>query len=248
MCKPLSQPPPPPGLGAVPALGLTLPGLASTVMGLAAMQLIRLAGVPGAAPHWLAASTTFALGAMLVLGAMRRSYPHARFGSCNAVTLLRMAMVCALAVPVMAGSSAGWLIAGIASLALALDGVDGALARRSGLASRFGARFDMEVDAALALVLALHAYYGAALGVWVLILGVMRYAFVAAGLLLPWLRADLPQRFRRKLICVMQLAALIVLQLPDLAPAPARLIAGGATTALLWSFAVDILDLWRRRA
>jgi phosphatidylglycerophosphate synthase len=38
---------------------------------------------------------------------------------------------------------------------LALDGLDGWLARRFGLASAYGARFDMEVDGFLILVLAL---------------------------------------------------------------------------------------------
>ena len=43
----------------------------------------------------------------------------------------------------------------------ALDGVDGWLARRSGIASAFGARFDMEIDALLILVLAVLAWRSA---------------------------------------------------------------------------------------
>ena len=39
-----------------------------------------------------------------------------------------------------------------------LDGVDGRLARKYGASSRFGARFDMEVDAVLICVLALLAW------------------------------------------------------------------------------------------
>ena len=41
--------------------------------------------------------------------------------------------------------------------ALALDGVDGQVARRTGTASELGARFDMEVDAFLILVLSVAA-------------------------------------------------------------------------------------------
>ena len=44
-------------------------------------------------------------------------------------------------------------MAALAGFALALDGVDGHLARRFDQVSDFGARFDMEVDAALILVL-----------------------------------------------------------------------------------------------
>ena len=48
----------------------------------------------------------------------------------------------------------------------------------------------MEVDAFLLLVLS--AYVGQDLGWWVLVIGLLRYAFVAAGWALPWMRATLP--------------------------------------------------------
>ena len=41
----------------------------------------------------------------------------------------------------------------LSSVALALDGVDGQVARRTRTVSALGARFDMEVDAFLVLVL-----------------------------------------------------------------------------------------------
>ena len=45
----------------------------------------------------------------------------------------------------------------------ALDGVDGWLARRRGMSSAFGARFDMEIDALLVQVLAILVWrYGKA--------------------------------------------------------------------------------------
>ena len=135
----------------------------------------------------------------------------------------------------------------IAATALALDGLDGWLARRSGLASAFGARFDMEVDAALALILALHALAGTAVGPEVLLLGLARYAFVAAMAPWPWLARPLPQRFRRKAVCVLQLAALIVLLLPPLPPEAAVTLARIATVALAYSFGADILWLARHR-
>ena len=79
------------------------------------------------------------------------------------------------------------MLVALAAVALVLDAVDGWVARRTGTVSALGARFDMEVDAFLILVLS---------GVrrrdvrpwWVLAIGAARYAFVAAGWLLPWMR------------------------------------------------------------
>ncbi|MCZ0960119.1 CDP-alcohol phosphatidyltransferase family protein [Paracoccus benzoatiresistens] len=194
-----------------------------------------------------AAAAGFLLAAAGIGILMRRHYPHPRMGACNMVTLLRTALVCALLAPLADGRGAGWAVAAVAMVALVLDGADGWLARRAGLVSRFGARFDMEVDAALALTLCLHVLAGAGPGPEALFLGLARYAFVAAGLALPWMRADLPPRFRRKVVCVLQLAMLILLQTPLLAQTPALWLTRLTVLALLWSFATDILWLWRRR-
>ncbi|WJS86636.1 CDP-alcohol phosphatidyltransferase family protein [Paracoccus sp. TOH] len=231
-----------------PAAGIPAQVAASTAMGVFAMQALRLAGIGGTAAGWLAASALYLGGCAMILAQMRRSYPHDRIGGCNAVTLLRAAIACALLAPLADGAAAGWAVAIVGGVALALDGVDGWLARRSGLVSGFGARFDMEVDAAFALTLALHAWLGTALGPGVLLLGVLRYGFAAAGLVLPWLRAELPQRQRRKAICVLQLATLILLQTPLPGHAQAGFLAWFATAALALSFALDIRWLWRRRS
>ena len=59
------------------------------------------------------------VGALLVgagvAGLMRRTYPHDRIGGCNAVTLLRAGLVCALLMPLAAGDAAGWGVAGVAA-------------------------------------------------------------------------------------------------------------------------------------
>lgn len=202
----------------------------------------------GSTDALMAATSVFLLVCWTVALLIGRTYPHHRLGACNVVTLMRAALVCALLVPLADGRPAGWGVAAVAAVALALDGVDGWLARRSGLVSRFGARFDVEVDAALALVLSLHALSGTIVGAEVLLLGLIRYAFVIAGLFLPWLTADLPPSDRRKFICVLQLAALITLQPPllndDLAVWGARL----AAAAVILSFAVDVRFLWERRS
>lgn len=193
------------------------------------------------------AAAVFLLATALVAEAMRRHYPHDRVGACNGVTLIRLALTTALLTPLAAGAAGGWIVAAVAGTALMLDGVDGFLARRSGLVSQFGGRFDMEVDAGLALVLALHALAAGPLGPEVLILGLMRYAFVAGGAIWPWIKAPLPSSLARKTVCVMQLATLIALQLPPMPPEAATVLARLAGLALVWSFGRDLLWLWRHR-
>jgi len=183
----------------------------------------------------------------IVVARMPGVYFHDRFGLCNLVTLLRAALVAVLAGLLWDGAQ-GWTVLIIATVGLALDGVDGWLARRAGLTSAFGARFDMETDAALALVLAAHAWLAGMTGPEILILGLTRYVFVLAFWPFPWLAAPLPDRFGRKLVCVVQIAALILLQVPGLPPPGAALIAWPAVAALLWSFGRDTVWLWRNRA
>lgn len=222
---------------------------------------VGMAGVPGLAAIWaafvftngtapglLGAVLIFVLVCLAMVLAMRDGYPHDRIGGCNRVTLLRMALAAALLVPMNAGLPGGWIVAGIAAAALMLDGVDGHLARHSGLESRFGARFDIEADAAMALVLSLHIIAGRDMIPEALILGFIRYGFVLAQGPWPWLRADLPPRRWRKGVCVLQLSALILLQLPAIGPDAAAVVARLAAGALILSFAVDVRWLWRHRS
>ena len=194
-------------------------------------------------------SFTAAVGAFAVL--MHRRHPHPRLGAANVVTLVRMAIVALLLGIVTAGGvaltvPAVAVVVGAGALALALDGVDGLLARRQGTASPFGASFDMEVDAAFGLVLAILAMQGPA-GPIALVLGLPRYLFAIAVALLPWLNGPLDERYSRKVVCVVQLIALLALQLPVL-PVPASLaLVAGTGVALGWSFGIDVRALWRRR-
>jgi len=178
---------------------------------------------------------------------LRRSFPHGSLGLCNAVTLLRMSLVAALLASVLSGADASWAVFAIASVALSLDGVDGWLARRQAMVSAFGARFDMEVDAALALTLAINAALVGPAGALALVLGPPRYGFAVASMMLPWMQGDLPERFSRKVVCVVQLGALIPLQAPGFPAAWAGPAVGLTAGALIWSFALDIRFLWRRR-
>lgn len=207
-------------MGHIVFSGITLPAFAAAVV-------IHACAV--AAAGWL----------------LLRHYPHDRLGLCNAVTLSRMVLTASLVMPLVAGAANTWAVLGVALLALALDGVDGWLARREGLVSTFGARFDIEVDSAFALVLSLLAYASGSAGALVLMLGLPRYVFSAAGVFLPWLNGPLPERASRKVICVIQLATLMVLQVPG-AVATAPLVSF-VLALLLWSFGRDVAWLWRER-
>lgn len=192
----------------------------------------------------------FGLGALVAGAGLRRSYPHAEFGVCNLITLTRLALTAALAAPLVAAGpptdAVLWLAFGIAASSLLLDGVDGWAARRAGLASGFGARFDMEVDSAFALLLAVLAWQTGQAGVWVLVLGLPRYAFLAAGAIWPQLTRPVPDSLFRKTACVLQIGALVAFLVPT-APAaltvPAAML---AALALSWSFLRDVRMLLSR--
>src|SRR5262245_823942 len=85
-------------------------------------------------------------------------HPHPRLGTANRITLLRAGIACLIAAraidPNPFGAPERWLLSAIAGAALLLDAADGWAARRQQMASVFGARFDMEVDAFAILVLA----------------------------------------------------------------------------------------------
>ena len=175
----------------------------------------------------------------------RQHHPHATFGAANYVTLIRAALtlvllwIATLQPEPRLAWMAGWMAGGVA----ALDGLDGWLARRSGMSSPFGARFDMETDAALLLVLSVLALRFGKAGPWVLLIGLLRYLFVAAGWLMPWLSGPLTPTRRGKTVAVIQMVTLaVILVLPPLVASTAAAI---ALALLVWSFGIDIARLWR---
>jgi phosphatidylglycerophosphate synthase len=143
--------------------------------------------------------------------------------------------------------SIGWTVVFIGIVAVLLDGVDGWVARRTGTASAFGMRFDMETDAALVLVLALLAWRFGKAGPWILLAGLLRYIFVGAGWVLPWMRRPLTPSFRGRLMCVVQIVTLIVAIAPIVQPPASGAIAACGLAALCYSFVVDTLRLARAR-
>lgn len=202
-----------------------------------------------------AASVLITLAASALFGVVavprvREYHPYPRFGHANGVTLVRMCLTCLLAGTVaeldMARQHTGraaLAVVAVAFGAICLDGVDGRLARRGRMMSRFGARFDMEVDSLLLLVLAILGWRWGKAGIWILAIGGARYLFLAAGWVWPLLQAELPPSIRRKAVCALQGIALCLILLPWVGRPAAAWIAAIALGALGASFAVDLVYL-----
>lgn len=218
---------------------------ASVLGGLAVIAVASV--LQGVAPLATALAAAFYLASVILAGwFVHHRYPHDRLGLGNQVTLVRLVLVSAIVAWVLSGGGPSWSVFGLALLALALDGVDGWFARRQELVSDFGARFDVEVDSVFAILLAVNAAMNPQIGWGVILLGLPRYLFVFAAFFFVWMKRDLPERFNRKLVCVVQLGALIALQAPIVSTPIATLLIAVAAIALIWSFAVDII--WLRRA
>jgi phosphatidylglycerophosphate synthase len=204
--------------------------------------------IDGGGSYSLKAAVFFAVLVSAVVRVAGAQHPYARFGPANAVTTIR-AMLAAFAAGLIGDPVSPdvlWSVIALTALMVALDGVDGWLARRTRMASPFGARFDMETDAAFILVLSLLVWQHGKAGAWVLLCGLMRYAFVGAGWLLPWLARPLRATRRGRMVAVGQLLGLGVALAPAV-PAPASTLAAAVTLgALAWSFAIDVMWLSRQ--
>jgi phosphatidylglycerophosphate synthase len=201
----------------------------------------------------LAVIAIYAVAALLILRGAPGHLPGAGLGPANRVTLVRLALALPVGgfamVPHLPDPATRWWLVALATGALALDGVDGWVARRSGTETAFGARFDMETDAALLMALSVVAWRAGPAGIWILGIGLLRYAFLAAGAVEPRLRGDLPEdQVRRKTVCVIQGIALPVAVAPLGLPRLQVGIAAAALGLLAWSFAVDSLWLLRNGA
>ncbi|MFD0823009.1 CDP-alcohol phosphatidyltransferase family protein, partial [Micromonospora zhanjiangensis] len=173
--------------------------------------LLALWAAVGLGPAGWLAGTVYAL---VVWALLTTAVDRARirsFGPANRVTLARATLeggVTALVADSVHRPVPGTVLIVLATVALVLDAVDGQIARRTGTATPLGARFDMEVDAFLILMLSAHV--AGRLGWWVLVIGLMRYVFVAAAQAWPWLRAPLPPNLARKTVAATQGVALVV--------------------------------------
>jgi phosphatidylglycerophosphate synthase len=168
-----------------------------------------------------------------------------RWGPADRVTLVRAGLACVVAV--LATRSGGdrpavALLTAVAAVALVLDGVDGWVARRTGTATPFGARFDMEVDAFLVLALSVHV--ARELGAWALLIGSARYLLLAATWVWPWLARDLPPRYWAKVVAVVQGVVLVAAGSGLLPTGVATVAVVVALLLLAESFGHQVVQLW----
>ena len=189
---------------------------------------------------WLAGTAWgVAVYVMLARGLARAGLD--RLGPADRVTLIRAALVGGVTAMVADTSDRPVsvpILVSLASAALLLDAVDGWVARHTETASRLGALFDMEVDAFLILVLSVYA--ARAVGGWVIAIGAARYAFGAAGRLLPWIQAALPPRYWRKVVAATQGIVLTVVAAGALPTAVAAAVLATAGALLAESFGRDV--------
>lgn len=224
-------------------------GLVAAVVGL--VVVLALLGV--GRPAWVTA--TACAGALAVATARRAAADGVEaFGPADLITLTRAALACAVAglvadALVGQGGGGGAEVVGalvpMAAVALALDFVDGRVARRTRTASAFGARLDGEADAFLILVLS--AYVTRSAGAWVLALGLIRYAYAVVAWVVPWMQLPLPPRYWRKVVAAFTGIALLV---AASGYAPAGVTYAGLVVAavlLAESFGWDVVWLWRGR-
>lgn len=220
-------------VGGLLAQAALLAGLAGTVG-------LGLAG-------WLAGIVYAAVTCVALTRGLRRAGAD-RLGPADRVTLTRAVLVggvAALTVNTVDRHASVDVMVALTVVALVLDAVDGRVARRTGTASALGARFDMEVDSFLVLVLSIHVL-PSTVG-WVLAIGAMRYAFVVAGWLLPWMRRPVPPRPWRKVVAATQ-GIVLTFATAEVLPRPLIVAALAASLALLVeSFGRDVAWLWHHR-
>jgi phosphatidylglycerophosphate synthase len=136
---------------------------------MAAVTLTTAAGLP----LWLLSLCGLLSFSLLLYRCRRRWTPGGRFGLANAVSLLRLSGM--LVLPWLAPAQ----IAYWGLILFAMDGVDGWIARRTGVAGEFGEFIDKENDAFFMLMLCLLLYrLPEGFGPWILLPGLLRYLFV----------------------------------------------------------------------
>jgi phosphatidylglycerophosphate synthase len=223
-------------------------GLLSGVVGVLVLCALLDAGAGLGAVAWATGSTC---AAVLALAASRRAASDGvrALGPADLVTLARAALACGVAALVaesfVTGVAVGQVLVPLTAVALALDFVDGRVARLTGTASAFGARLDGEADAFLILVLSVDV--AGSVGGWVLSVGLVRYVYAVARWLLPWMQRDLPARYWRKVVAAYVGISLLLAAWGHAPAAATYAVLVVAAVLLAESFGWDVVWLWRRR-
>ncbi|MGI5131335.1 CDP-alcohol phosphatidyltransferase family protein [Pseudonocardia sp. CA-107938] len=223
------------------------PTPATWQLAVAAAGAVVLLVAIGSGPVGWAAGLAYLAALLAVLAWAVRRAGATTLGPADLVTLLRAVLIVGVTALVADGLATGAtpvaVLVTLSSVALVLDAVDGKVARRTETVTPLGARFDMEIDAVLLLVLSVHV--AVLLGPWVLAIGLIRYVFVAVSLALPWLGATLTARYAAKVVAALQGIVLVVAASELLPTLLAVIMVAVALALLVWSFAVDIPRLWQ---
>jgi phosphatidylglycerophosphate synthase len=222
--------------------------LIAQVLLLAALaETAALSGVGLRPAGWVVGVTCGVVTNAALAGGLSR-YRVDRLSPADWVTLARATLAIGVAA-LIAGSlhqpAPVTLLVSLTALALALDAVDGWVARRTRTTAALGARFDAEVDAFLIFILSV--YVARSAGSWVLAIGAARYVFLTAGWPLAWMREPLPARYWRKVVAATQGVVLAIAAAHVLSPALTRAALAGALGLLAESFGRDVWWLWRHR-
>ena len=219
--------------------GLALPCavvVVLTAVYAASEETVVVAIVLGTAPAVLSAVAVLRRRPLTTTVADRVTLARAVLASgCAAVTVL-----------VLAGAVPGrtWWLLSLVVPCLLLDAADGLVARRTGTVSAAGARLDGELDAGILVVLSLAV--APVLGAWVLLIGALRYLFLAGSWVRPAWCGPLARSDVRRAVAGLQGAALAVAVAPVV---PLGVATAGVAIALVLlavSFARDVATLESR--
>ena len=233
------------GKGALPPIWLaTILGMLATAALLGVVSATAGLGVAG----WIVGLATGSAATALIVTARMRSDQPAMFPA-DWVTLTRALLIAGVAGLVADSFVRPVSITALVTLstvALVLDAVDGQVARRTGTATKLGARIDGETDAFLILLLsiAVSQDYGG----WVLAIGAARYALLLAGWLIPWLAAPLPPRYWGKVVAAVQGIVLTVAASGVLDRLVGMIAVAVALLLLAESFGRNVIWLYRTGA
>ncbi|MFC3121445.1 CDP-alcohol phosphatidyltransferase family protein [Agaribacter flavus] len=126
------------------------------------------------------------------------------------------------------------------ALALVLDVVDGFAARKLSQSSEFGRVFDMEADAFFVMALGLYFYFTTNLGSWLLLPGLMRYAYRLCVLLFPKTGFnESKKRYAATLAGVNFVILVAAIVLPSNIQTPALVI---STCIVVFSFGISFIE------
>jgi phosphatidylglycerophosphate synthase len=153
----------------------------------AVVHALSMAGAAAAAvasgrPLWFSAGGVASIFVWVVLA--DRPWARGELATlANLVTACRAGATAAL--PVLHGELAPLAFTLLLVGLLAVDGVDGAIARRTGRSTAFGGRLDLETDAFLTLMMCLLLLHAGLVGGWVLVAGMWRYVYAAFVAVVP---------------------------------------------------------------